>query len=94
MFTDWLIFLDYLEENNYNTYLLRLATPIFFSVSESNCYINSHGLISGNGKNYASNYSGRGENLHNGDGLGYGWGFVGDGCGDGDIYYNPVDEDH
>jgi len=35
MFTDWLIYLDLLEENNCNTYLLRLATPIVFGIIEN-----------------------------------------------------------
>ena len=75
MLTDWLIFLDYLEENNCNTSFIRLTTPIAFGIIECHNY-----------------------NYHCGDGNGYGYGygdgFVGDGCGDGDIYYNPVDEDH
>jgi len=31
MFTDWLIWLDYLEENNCNTSFLRLVTPIILN---------------------------------------------------------------
>ena len=75
MLTDWLIYLDYLEENNQNTSFLRLITPITFGIFEchyynyrsgdGNCYIygNGNGYIYGNG--YGSGY-GSGNGFGNG----------------------------
>ena len=79
MLTDWLIFLDYLEDYKFNTSFLRLITPITFNIIETHNY------------NYYSGYSsvyGYGDGDGDGDGYGYGYGY-GDGSGDGYIYgYN------
>ena len=63
MLTDWLIFLDLLEENNYNTTFLRFITPITFTIIETHFYNynfgyglgNSYG--NGNGDGFGYNYS-------------------------------------
>ena len=94
MLTDWLIYLDLLEDYNYNTSFLRLMTPITFGIFEchyynySSGYIHSYGCSSGNGNGY-------------GDGFGYGYGYgYGYGCGNGDgygfgySYSDPYDEEH
>ena len=56
MLTDWLIYLDLLEENNQNTYFLRFATPIIFSIikchSYNYIYIFSDSSGFGNGLGY------------------------------------------
>ena len=59
MLTDWLIFLDYLEENNCNTSFIRLTTPIAFGIIE--CHNYNYHCGDGNGYGY-------------GDGDGYGYG--------------------
>ena len=57
MLTDWLIFLDYLEENNCNTSFLRLTTSIIFDVIETHCYFDYHiGRDTGNGFGYDNGY--------------------------------------
>ena len=38
MLTDWLIWLDYLEENNCNTTFLRFVTPVVFGIRKSHNY--------------------------------------------------------
>ena len=38
MLTDWLIYLDLLEENNFNTSFLRLATPVIFGIFQCNLH--------------------------------------------------------
>ena len=78
MLTDWLIWLDYLEENNYNTTFLRLITPIIFGIIETDCYnyIDDFGNGFGSGLSYGYD-SGNGS----GNGSGYGYGF-GSGFGD------------
>ena len=88
MLTDWLIYLDLLEDYNYNTSFLRLITPVIFGIIESHyCnYTNGYG-------NYYSNNDG----YVNGDGYGFGDDFGGDdgdgfGCGFG--YFNSHDEGH
>ena len=108
MLTDWLIFLDLLEENNQNTSFLRLMTSITFGIIETH-YCNhtkSYGYGSGYGYGYGyrSGYGyGYGYRYGNGygygDGNGYGYGdgngYVnGDGFGDGYNYSNCYDEDH
>ena len=62
MLTDWLIYLDYLEENNQNTTFLRLATPIIFGIFETHYY------------NYTKGY-GTGYSDGSGSGYGYGYGY-------------------
>ena len=44
MLTDWLIWLDYLEENNCNTSFLRLVTPIIFGIKK--CHKHIYGILS------------------------------------------------
>ena len=56
MLTDWLIFLDYLEENNYNTSFLRLITPITFGIIECHYYNYGNGYGYGYGYGYGSGY--------------------------------------
>ena len=48
MLVDWLIFLDLLEENNYNTSFLRLVTPIIFDVAKNHNYKYNYGDGLGN----------------------------------------------
>ena len=80
MLTDWLIFLDYLEENNCNTSFIRLTTPIAFGIIECHNY-NYH---CGDGNGYGYGY---------GDGSGYGAGY-GYGVGFGFGYSNYYEEEH
>jgi len=90
MLTDWLIFLDLLEENNCNTYFLRLITPITFAIIECHYYNYTDGY--GFGSSFgSSNGSGNGS----GSGSGYSYG-CGDGDGDGDDYgyLNSYNEEH
>ena len=68
MLTDWLIFLDYLEENNQNTCFLRLITPIIFGIIETRYY----NYRRSNGDGYGFGYS---YGFSNGDGSGYGYGY-------------------
>ena len=79
MLTDWLIWLDYLEENNQNTIFLRLATPIFFGIIETHYYTysngrgSSYGNSDGNGSSYDfSNGTCYSNDFDFGDGDGYG----------------------
>ena len=108
MLTDWLIFLDLLEENNQNTSFLRLITPITFGIIECHYYSHScsFGFDSGNG--FGSGYdSGDVSGSGYGDGSGFGFGFGdGNGYGKGDCldygddfdYFNDYsivyDEEH
>ena len=79
MLTDWLIFLDYLEENNCNTSFLRLTTSIIFDVIETHCYFDYHiGRDTGDGCGYGNGY---------GNGFGFGFSFVYN-------YSNIYDEEH
>ena len=59
MLTDWLIFLDILEENNYNTSFLRFITPITFGIIKCHHFNYRYGFGSGNdsgdGATYDSN---------------------------------------
>ena len=86
MLTDWLIYLDLLEENNYNTTFLRLITPITFNVIETHYYNYSFGSGYGysNGNGYGSGY---------GDGEGYGYG-SGNGYRFDYVYIDLYDEEH
>ena len=78
MLTDWLIYLDYLEENNHNTSFLRLITPIIFGIFETHCY--NYFYCPGFGYGYG---------YINGNGYGYGFGNgFGNGYGDGDGFGN------
>ena len=89
---DWLIYLDYLEENNQNTSFLRLITPIIFGIFQ--CYYynynNGSGYGNGNNKGYGYGY-GYGYGLGDGNGDGFG---NGNGNGDGDGYISSYDEEH
>ena len=49
MLTDWLIYLDLLEDYNYNTSFLRLITPITFGIFECHYYNYSSGFDDGYG---------------------------------------------
>ena len=82
MLTDWLIFLDLLEENNQNTCFLRLITPITFSIIKCHYY------------NYIKGY-GSGNGYGNGSGNGYGYDY-GNGNGYGTVYnyLNAYNEEH
>jgi len=101
MLTDWLIYLDLLEENNYNTSFLRFVTPIIFGIY--NCNKNFYYI------NYGDSFYGEG----NGNGFndeeyndldnhiylyGCGYGFNdGNGCGnleEGISYIALCDEEH
>ena len=94
MFTDWLIYLDLLEENNCNTSFLRLITPIIFGIINSHNYDYQFGY--GFGNNFGNGF-GNGYNYGNdfGDGTGYGFGSNFD-----NSYYNRIiylfsyDEEH
>ena len=90
MFTDWLIYLDYLEENNCNTSFLRLITSIIFGVIESHEISYNNGC--GRGNNVIIG-DGSGDGDVFGDGMGNGFG---DGIGNGirNIYPDCFDEDH
>ena len=75
MLTDWLIYLDLLEENNCNTSFLRLITPIIFGIIECNNYNSTCGY--GIGYGYSNSISpffnfGDGDGYGNGDGNGNG----------------------
>ena len=100
MLTDWLIYLDYLEDYNCNTSFLRLVTPIIFGIIECHRY---------NRYKMCGNYSGSGNSCGDGDyhghadgnGSGYGFGY-GHGAGDGICnddgnnynYLNSYNEEH
>ena len=56
MLTNWLIWLDLLEENNQNTIFLRLVTPIIFSIIECHHYIYADGFGDGNSDGFGSGY--------------------------------------
>ena len=96
MLTDWLIFLDLLEENNCNTYFLRLITPITFAIIECHYYNYTDGY--GFGSSFgSSNGSGNGSGSGSGYSYGCGYGYrYGNGYGYGDGYNdsNCYDEDH
>ena len=88
MLTDWLIFLDLLEENNCNTSFLRLITPITFGIIESHYY----NYDSNNG--HISSYSyghGYGNGYISGDGFGNSFG---NGHGFSYDHSNSYDEEH
>ena len=94
MLTDWLIYLDYLEDYNCNTIFLRLITPIIFGIIEYR-YCNytkgdGYGYGFGDGNSYSSEY---GYNSEYGYSYDHGYG-SGDGNGDGNGYSNPYDEEH
>ena len=81
MLTDWLIFLDYLEENNCNTSFLRLVTPIIFNANycHNYSYDNNEDCMSFDNGNsgdasYYSFYNGYGLGNGNGYGCGHGYG--------------------
>ena len=78
MLTDWLIFLDLLEDYNFNTTFLRLITPITFGIFECHNYNYTKG--SGNGNGYGNGY-----------GYSYSYDF---GFGFGYNYLNSYDEEH
>ena len=78
MLTDWLIYLDYLEENNCNTSFLRLITPITFGIIECPSY--NYNVVYSDGYGDGYNY---GNTLGNGCGWGYG-NNNGNGYGNGD----------
>ena len=80
MLTDWLIYLDYLEENNQNTSFLRLITPITFGIFE--CHYYNYRSGDGDGDGDGNGYS---------SGNGYGFGY---GCGYGFGYIYSYDEEH
>ena len=79
MLTDWLIWLDYLEENNCNTCFLRLATSILFT--HFNCNSDLFFKNHGNSDNFMED-----EGNGCGDGWGSGYGNYGDGYGLGEGY--------
>ena len=90
MLTDWLIYLDFLEENNCNTTFLRLITPITFGIIETHFYNYINGNGSGNGYGYGFGYG-------NGYGSGFGYGYGdgnGNGNGSGYDYLNSHNEEH
>ena len=97
MLTDWLIWLDYLEENNYNTSFLRLITPTIFGIIKCNNCNYRHSFGNGNGKG-----KGYGYGIDNGNGYGYGYGVRhdnGNGHGygydpSGYRYLNSYNEEH
>ena len=104
MLTDWLIFLDLLEENNCNTSFLRLITPITFGIIESHYY--NYDSNNGHISSYSSgDVSGSGYGDGSGSGFGFGFG-DGNGYGKGDCldygddfdYFNDYsivyDEEH
>ena len=67
MLTDWLIYLDFLEENNCNTSFLRLTTPITFGIIKCHHFNYRYGFGSGNGSGDGDGYG-----YGNGSGDGYG----------------------
>ena len=82
MLTDWLIYLDFLEENNQNTTFVRLITPIIFGIFE--CHYCKYTKGDGYGNGYG-----------NGSGNGYGYDY-GNGNGYGTVYnyLNAYNEEH
>ena len=85
MLTDWLIYLDYLEDYNFNTSFLRFATPIIFGIIEAHNYYSfgsGYGYSNGNGYGSGSGYSNG-----NGYGSGYGNNYKYN-------YSNPCDKEH
>ena len=86
MLTDWLIYLDLLEDYNCNTTFLRLITPIIFGITATNYYKYNYG--SGNGYGYGYDYG-----YDYGYGYGYGCGY-GFGYGFGYDYFNAYNEEH
>ena len=90
MLTDWLIYLDLLEENNCNTSFLRFATPITFGIFECHyCnYTSGCGFGNGNGN---GDGNGDGNGYDNGYGYGDGNGY---GYGDGYDYLFIYNEEH
>ena len=50
MLTDWLIFLDCLEDYNFNTSFLRFITPITFGIIK--CHNYNYTKCSGSGNGY------------------------------------------
>ena len=98
MLTDWLIYLDLLEDYNYNTSFLRLITPITFGIFECHYYNYSSGFDDGYGFDDVYVYVfGFGDGFDDcygcGDGNGYGFG-DGDGYGLGYNYSNSYDEEY
>ena len=93
MLTDWLIWLDYLEENNCNTSFLRFATPIIFGIIEAhNYYSFGSGYGYSNGNGYGSGYgysNGNDYSYVNGNDYSYG-----NGNNYKYNYSNPCDEEH
>ena len=90
MFTDWLIYLDLLEENNCNTSFLRLITPIIFGIINSHNYDYQFGY--GFGNNFGNGFGNGNIFCHNHY---YGYGFFnGDGCGCEIKNISPYDEEH
>ena len=81
MLTDWLIFLDYLEDYKFNTTFLRLITPIIFGIFECHHYNYKVGYSNGYGFGYGYGY-GYGYGCGNGDGYGFGY-----------SYSDPYDEE-
>ena len=97
MLTNWLIYLDLLEENNYNTTSLRLVTPTIFSISETHYYNYRYGYDYGNGYGdgdcntpYCGSGFGDGYN-YNGNGYRAGYG---DRYGNGNLQLIYIDEEH
>ena len=86
MLTDWLIYLDYLEDYNCNTTFLRLITPIIFGITATNYYKYNYG--SGSGYGFGNGY---GFDYGSGNGSSYGYGY---GDGYGSVYSNFYDEEH
>ena len=92
MLTDWLIYLDFFEENNHNTTFLRFITPIIFGIMKCHHYNYRSGSGYGDGFGY-----GDGNGYGNGSGSGSGSGF-GDyyvyGNGSGNSFVSSNDEEH
>jgi len=89
MLTDWLIWLDYLEENNCNTSFLRLVTPIIFGIKK--CHKHIYRILSLETMDdwIALRYGdGYGSGFGNGNGYGYG-----SSDGDGEFHVFVDDED-
>ena len=100
MLTDWLIYLDYLEENNCNTYFLRLATPIIFDIINSNVFVNKEKNFdyNVNTNDYSDDYgNGFGDGIHtegDGDGDGFGDGLEYQSSNSKIVYLDYYDEEH
>ena len=92
MLTDWLIFLDILEENNYNTSFLRLVTPITFGIFECHRYNYSSGSGYSDGFGYGDG-NGYGNGSGSGSGSGFGNYYV-SGNGSGNSFVSSNDEEH